>query len=248
MHMLLSDTLTERAVIADKLAAYIPSDRRQALAQGLDLPSHVHGTALVADICGFTPLTEVLARALGPRRGAEATVQQINQVYDALIAEVDLAGGSVLSFDGDSITCWFDDGGDGGHGLEVGSRVPTYERQPAAAALRAVACAMAMQAAMRAFAMLPLPGRITTTLALKVAIASGPARRFVVGDPAIQRLDILAGATLAQVAVSEHLAQKGEVLIDMATVATLADTIQIAEWREDTELDTLFAVVGSLNI
>ena len=40
------------------LAAYLPQDRRQALAQGADLPEHTHGAALFADISGFTPLTD----------------------------------------------------------------------------------------------------------------------------------------------------------------------------------------------
>ena len=42
-------------------AAYLPMDRRHALADGRALPEHTHGAALFADISGFTPLT------LGPR-------------------------------------------------------------------------------------------------------------------------------------------------------------------------------------
>ncbi len=38
------------------------------------------------------------------------------------------------------------------------------------------------------------PGGATVQLALKVAIAVGAARRFVVGDPEIQLIDVLAGA------------------------------------------------------
>src|SRR3954469_4473656 len=89
------------------LAAYLPQDRRQALARGEPLPEHTHGAALFADIAGFTPLTEALDRALGTRRGAETLARQINAVYKALIAEVDRTGGSVIGFAGDSITCWF---------------------------------------------------------------------------------------------------------------------------------------------
>ena len=53
------------------LSAYLPQDRRRALALGHTLPDRTHGAALFADISGFTPLTEALAQALGPRRGAE---------------------------------------------------------------------------------------------------------------------------------------------------------------------------------
>src|SRR5438552_34005 len=90
---------------------YIPMDRCQAMAQGHDLPEHATGTALFADISGFTPLTEALTRSLGARRGAEELTRQLNQVYDALIAQVDHYRGSVIGFSGDAITCWFDGNG-----------------------------------------------------------------------------------------------------------------------------------------
>jgi len=45
-------------------------DRRQALAGQMLLPERLTGAALFADISGFTPLTEALARDLGPQRGA----------------------------------------------------------------------------------------------------------------------------------------------------------------------------------
>ena len=101
----------------DQLRVYLPQDRRAALARGERLPENTHGAALFADISGFTPLTEALDRALGPRHDAEALTYQLNQIYDALIAEVDRYGGSVLGFTGDSTTCWFDDVGGGGSSL-----------------------------------------------------------------------------------------------------------------------------------
>ena len=53
-------------------AAYLPQDRRAALARGEDLPKRTAGAALFADISGFTPLTEALDRTLGARRGVES--------------------------------------------------------------------------------------------------------------------------------------------------------------------------------
>src|SRR5512136_1117820 len=92
----------------DQLLAYMPADRRDALARGQTLPDRVAGAALFADISGFTPLTEALAVALGPRHGAEELTRQLNRVYGDLIAEVDNYRGSVIGFAGDAITCWFD--------------------------------------------------------------------------------------------------------------------------------------------
>ena len=94
------------------LSAYVPMDRRQAMGCGGSIPDRARGAALFADVSGFTPLTEALSRALGPRRGVEELTGHLNQVYDALINEVNRYGGSVIAFAGDAITCWFD--GDNG--------------------------------------------------------------------------------------------------------------------------------------
>jgi class 3 adenylate cyclase len=93
----------------DTLNAYIPMDRRHAIVRGESLPDRAIGAALFADLSGFTPLTEALARDLGPRRGAEELTRHLNAIYSALIAEVDRYHGSVIGFAGDAITCWFDE-------------------------------------------------------------------------------------------------------------------------------------------
>ena len=120
-------------------AAYIPMDRRQAMSRGKDLPDRTQGAALFADISGFTPLTEALVQELGPRRGADELTRQLNLVYETLIAEVHRYGGSVITFSGDAITCWFD--GDDG--------------------LRAIACGLAMQETMDQFAEVETPSGST---------------------------------------------------------------------------------------
>jgi adenylate cyclase len=211
------------------LAVYLPEDRRQALARGEMLPNRMTGTALFADLSGFTALTEALALALGPRRGAEALTYQLNTTYDPLIATVDRYGGSVIGFAGDAITCWFDD---------VDGR----------AAMRGAACALALQDTMRRFESVPLPNGASTAMALKVAVASGPARRLVVGDPAVQVIDTLAGTTIARMATGEHLAAKGEVLIDETTYALLGDRAAIAAWRADHVTHDRFAVLTELSV
>src|SRR5439155_1057218 len=100
-------------------------------------------------------------------------------------------------------------------GVDMCDNPPTANSQPPTPpAQRAVACALALQKAMQQFAAIALPDGGTAPLALKVAIACGPARRLIVGDPATQLLDTLAGATLARMAAGEHLATKGEILID----------------------------------
>jgi class 3 adenylate cyclase/tetratricopeptide (TPR) repeat protein len=205
----------------NNLYAYLPQDRRLALSHGDVLPSRVYGTALFADISGFTPLTEKLVQTLGARRGAEELSNHLNQVYDALINALERYGGSVIGFAGDAITCWFDDA------PQLG----------VSAALYGLASALEMQTAMRAF----------PELALKIALASGPARRFVVGDPKIQLIDTLAGATLARMASGEHLAQKGEILADETTLLSAGNRAQVSAFRKSLDPQAQFGVVTSLS-
>jgi len=96
-------------MMMDDLGAYLPIDRRAALACGATLPDRAHGAVMFADVTGFTLLAESLVQALGPRRGAEELTALLNQVYSALITQIEQFGGSVVGFSGDAITCWFDE-------------------------------------------------------------------------------------------------------------------------------------------
>lgn len=90
------------------LSVYLPQDRRVALLNNSRLPGRTSGAALFADISGFTSLSKKLTRQLGDRRGIEELTGRINSVYDTLIRLAELYRGSVVSFAGDGITCWFD--------------------------------------------------------------------------------------------------------------------------------------------
>ena len=117
------------------LHTYLPQDRLRAISRNETLPDRTSGSALFADISGFTALTESLRKALGARQGAEALSKQMDQVFSALVAKVEMYGGSVIDFAGDSLLCWFDRGND--------------ELQ--ASTLSALSAAMGMQNVMQAF-------------------------------------------------------------------------------------------------
>src|SRR3954464_2427455 len=91
------------------LAHYLPPDRLMSLARGETLPDRASGSALFADISGFTKMTERMTQTVGVRRGIEELTRQINRVYDVLIGGVEQYDGSVINFAGDAITCWFDE-------------------------------------------------------------------------------------------------------------------------------------------
>ncbi len=214
----------------DSLLSFLPIDRRHSLARGLPIPASAAGAVLFADISGFTPLTEALTRTLGARLGAEELTRQLNHVYDALIRQVDLLGGTITNFNGDAITCWF---ASGEHPLRDTAR-------------RALTCAFRMQDAMQAFAEVRLPKGETACLSLKVAIASGKVQRFLVGDPGVLRLDVLAGETLNRMAQGERHAASGEIVIDEATANVLFQTCEITEWRQHEDSTYRFAIIRSL--
>ncbi len=205
--------------------AYIPMDRRQALARGDSLPERTTGAVLFADISGFTPLTETLQQEYGPRRGAEELTRQLNQIYEALVSEVHRYGGSVLAFSGDAITCWLD--GDDG--------------------LRATACALAMQQQMGQFAAIETRSGQTIALAMKAAVAVGAVRRFLIGQATIQYIDTMAGDTLDQVAAAEHHAEKGEVVVTAQVIDQVGAKLEISERRGETESETeQYGVVAAI--
>lgn len=210
----------------DLFAAYIPMDRRQALANGIDLPLTTSGAALFADISGFTPLTEALAMEMGPQRGAEELTHHLNHVYDTLIGVLHRYGGSVIGFSGDAITCWFD--GDDGS--------------------LAIACALKMQTAMGDFSTVTTASGKSITLTIKIAISTGVAKRFVVGDPDILIIDVLTGAVLDKLAEAEHIAEKGEVILDPATTNRLQDKLNFHSLRIDQDSGDRYGVVDRLKI
>jgi class 3 adenylate cyclase/tetratricopeptide (TPR) repeat protein len=208
----------------DRPDAYIPRDRRRALHAGHALPDRVGGSALFADISGFTPLTEALAGELGPQRGAEELTANIGRVFHAVIEALDTYDGNVIYFAGDAITCWID--GDDG--------------------TRACAAALGMQEAIERTGTISTPGGTVVQLAMKVAIAVGSARRFVVGDPDIQLIDVLAGRLMDQLAAAEHNAEKGEIVLDQSAVASIGPRIRLGASREDADTERTVRVLADL--
>jgi class 3 adenylate cyclase len=138
------------------------------------------GIALIADIAGFTPLTELLMRNLSPAEGAEELPRALNSVFTPLIGAIHAYGGEVHKFGGDALICWF----------------PRPRRGTRTALLRrALAAAQAMQALMRTH------GTVHTrvgdvTLSMQIGAAYGPALRVRLSDVTHGYEDVLGGATL----------------------------------------------------
>lgn len=203
---------------------YIPIDRRHALARKEEISEMLSGSALFADISGFTPLSEALAVELGANRGAEELTLILNQIFDAIISDLHRFGGAVMTFSGDAVTCWLDQ--------DDGSR--------------GIACALAMQQTMRQFKQLKTPGGRIFSLAMKTAVTTGPVRRYEIGSREHLLMDILTGGTLEILAEAEHLSLQDELVVDRQTVSRLRDQLEIKEWRQSDSTLEEFAVVAAI--
>ncbi len=190
-------------------SVYIARDRLAALALRQPLPAINTGTLLLVDIAGFTPLTAAFADRFGPRAGADQLGQALNSVYTALIAAIDRYDGSIVSFSGDAMLCWF----------------------AADSWMQALVAAQDMH---RALATIPISGldpAMALRFGVKATLTAGTIQRFALGDPSIQRIDTLGGTLLTRLAELDSLTRTGETLIDAAMVATFGPRVQVVERR-----------------
>ncbi len=202
-------------------------DWRHAIAANTALASEQRGSTLFADISGFTPLTEAFALELGPKRGGEELTTHLNRVYDQLISVLHDYHGSVIGFSGDSITCWFDQDLDGRH---------------------AVRCALEMQEKMEEVAQIKTQLGREIILGLKVTVAIGSVKRFMVGMADYTFMDAMAGKTVERMATAESFAKAGDVVIDYQTFKALSDHLTVSAWHEDPETKEKYAAISSLSL
>lgn len=212
---------------------FLPIDRRYAIACNTSLPNVAEGAVLFADISGFTQLTGQLTIALGEKQGVEQLINILNVVFTSLIEEIHANGGSVLTFSGDAITCWFPE------------QLP-FEAKQSGASLRAVTAGLNLQKIMTSFGDLRTSTENTAELSIKVAIAYGRVRRFIVGIPEIQLMDVIAGKPVDEVGITEQLADPGQVLVTFSTVKNIGENLSVKSWKQSASGEQ-FGVVNFLH-
>lgn len=165
---------------------------------------------LFVDIAGFVPMSASLAAA-GPY-GAEELSDLLNAVFDRVTGLVGGYGGTVAKFAGDAVTAVF----------------PAAPRLPAAAARRALQCALDLQAAMGEFRAVPTRAG-TFALAMRAGVGAGRALLAIVGDPAVRLEHLVAGEALDRAAAAARHAGPGKVAVDRALAGRLG--VEVAERR-----------------
>ena len=164
------------------------------------VPDHDTGSALLADISGFTRLTEELGQTLGPRRGAEEITILLNRVFGPITAAIDRYGGSVISFGGDSLIAWFS-GDDGYVAATVADELIGIVRS-----FRETGS-----------------GSPAERLDIKIAIASGTSHRVRAGGPENGYMDLLAGEVIEALVAELDGIQPGEVVVSEEVATALRD-------------------------
>jgi class 3 adenylate cyclase len=194
---------------ADAIASCVPGLLVRRLADHPDSAAAPHtdrvaGALLLADIVGFTAMTERLARQ-GPA-GAEALSGLLNGAFGPLLALIAESGGDVLKFAGDALlVCWPVSGDASTAALALATR-------------RAAGCAQAMRTALQRYA---AAGGIE--LSLRVGIGAGEVVLLDVGGVRDRRELLVAGGAVPQTTGAARQAQPDDVVVAPEAWALVAD-------------------------
>ena len=164
----------------------------------------VEGTLLLADVAGFTPMSESLAQT--GKEGSEELTLMMSRCFTRMVNVIADYGGIPLRFGGDSVLALF-----------LGRRHPQ----------RAVRCGLLVQHAMRSFR------RIRTSvgyfpLRMSIGINTGKFLEVVAGLPSDRLHYLIVGSAVNETAKLEAMASAGEVLVGPATIAVLGPAVEVA--------------------
>ncbi len=171
------------------------------------------GSLMHCDVTGFTAMSEALAKA--GKEGAEMMAHILNRFFERMISLAAEWGGIQMKFGGDAMLLYF-------HGEDH--------------ATRAAACGMQLQKAMREFHRVKVPGG-ETKLRMRIGIHSGKFYSASVGVAQESLHYLLIGKDVNECALTEPMAEPGEVVISEATFnllderSTLVKTSHEKIWK-----------------
>jgi class 3 adenylate cyclase/tetratricopeptide (TPR) repeat protein len=199
----------ERAAagVLSSILSYVPQHIAHELISSPTAPrvggKAVEGTLVLADVTGFTPMSESLAQT--GKEGAEELTLVMSACFRRIIDVITDYGGIPLKFAGDSVLALF-----------VGRRH----------AHRAVRCALVVQQAMRSFR------RIATSvgyfpLRVSIGVNTGRFLEVIAGLPSERLHYLIVGSAVNETARLEGVASAGEVLVGPATLAALGPAVGV---------------------
>jgi class 3 adenylate cyclase/tetratricopeptide (TPR) repeat protein len=220
------------------LAAYVPSPVAQSIYRRPrvltePITHHFPAVVLYTDISGFTRLSELLGQA-GPT-GAEELTQLINRYFTQMIQTIEAYHGQVVKFSGDALTVIFP--------AVVAAQAGTGSMQMAVR--QAGECALAMQSKMSRFAKIQT-SRGEASLSMKVGIGAGAILACHVGGILGRWEYLVGGDPVTQVAMAEHYAQPGQVILSPQAWTLAQEFFQGTASAPDPKFFNLSTVITSL--
>ncbi|MBA2245893.1 MAG: AAA family ATPase [Gemmatimonadetes bacterium] len=177
------------------LASYVPPPVLRRLRADPTLPltssiERVSAAVLHADVSGFTLLTSRLAEQ-GPA-GAEQLSRILDDYFGRLLAVIAAHGGEPIQIVGDALLALW----------------PAEEEGLTAATLRAVQCALALQASRPSS-----PEAADVTVSLHIGIGAGGTQQMQIGGMQGHWNFVVAGEPLEQIGVAQRHVAAGEVVL-----------------------------------
>ncbi len=166
------------------------------------------GALLLADISGFTEITDTLAK-LG-KEGTEELSSLLNKCFDAMLEVIFHNSGSVITFSGDSILARFDSG-------EHGSR-----------------CAKELLERIQLFRRVIIFDK-RYSISIKVVLGMGSWNEYLVGDRERAHL-MLSGNLIREIALREESAEPGEILEFTGSGDVHHDKVSVPDTEPDSFL------------
>ncbi len=185
--------LNHLAELTRVFSSYLPGGIRKHH-QALQAGARVEQALLLADVTGFTVLSERLSR-IG-REGAEEVTGIINSYFAPLIKIVHNYGGDIIYFGGDAFSAGFE--------TLAGERSPSH--------LRALQAAYEMQEFVRNFTEIKTSAG-AFPISLHLALHLGPTKVFSVGRKEIDLEYFMAGRVTNYASQIEDLSSQAEILI-----------------------------------
>ncbi|HSC22395.1 MAG TPA: adenylate/guanylate cyclase domain-containing protein, partial [Casimicrobiaceae bacterium] len=180
----------------ERAGLYVPRVLQQHLADDPLAESwSLEGTAVFADVSGFTKLSEALAQK--GREGAEQITDAIEKVFGELLGVAYDRGGTLLKFGGDALLLWFE-------GDEH--------------AIRACGTAGRMREVLASVGLIELPG-VSVRLRMSQGVHTGRFDFFAVGTSHHELLTVGPGWT--QLAAAEACAEADQVVVSKETASRL---------------------------
>ncbi len=187
------------------------------------------GAVIFADVAGFTPMAERLARIMcdqarqGEARGAEELNRIINRAFSAMMTPIQQRGGIVTHFSGDALTACFE-------------RPP--DLSPSEVVTSALACAYAMQRAISPFAEVQVENE-SFLVSVKIGVGYGRCIFLAVGDEHSSMESVLLGQALEDAATAEQHAQRSQVVLAPSALSLLPETLLPPEDRVEYHGDSV---------